>query len=59
MTRNITSELRINATRAYSVENALDEFTSAKVCNRLQETGLLQQPLVVTELAKYERLYNR
>lgn len=57
--QHITPELRNTASRANPVDNVLHEFVSAKFCHRLQETGLLQHPLVATELATYELLRQR
>lgn len=57
--KHITPELRNNASRANPVDNELHTFVSAKFCHRLQETGLLQHPLVASELSNYEPLYRR
>lgn len=57
--KHITPELRNNASRASPVDNELHTFVSAQFCHRLQETGLVQHPLVLSELSNYEPLYQR
>lgn len=57
--KHITPELREAAHNANPVDNALHEFVSAMFCHRLQETGLLQHPLIAEELGTYGLLYER
>lgn len=57
--KHITPELREAAGRANSVDEALHEFVSAKFCDRLDEVGVLDHPLVAKELATYELLDQR
>ena len=57
--KHITPELRDAAHQANPVDNALHEFVSAKFCRCLQETGLLQHPLVLEELVTFELLHER
>ncbi|CAM9965000.1 unnamed protein product [Scytosiphon promiscuus] len=57
--KHITPDLREAASRANQVDEALHEFVSAKFCDRLRETGLLDHPLVASELATYELLDQR
>ena len=57
--KHITPELRNVARDANSVDFALHEFVSAKFCDRLEEMGVLDHPLVVAELAGYDTLNQR
>eukprot|EP00903_Cladosiphon_okamuranus_P018398 g16922.t1 len=57
--KHITPALREAARRANSIDEALHEFVSAKFCQRLRDTGLLDHPLVAEELATFELLDQR
>eukprot|EP00903_Cladosiphon_okamuranus_P008206 g7901.t1 len=57
--KHITPALREAASRANSVDEALHEFVSAKFCQRLRDTGLLDHPLVAEELATFKILDQR
>lgn len=57
--RHISEGMRMVAREANGVDEELHQFVSAKFCDRLDEAGLLNHPLIRDEMKSFQPLFER